>query len=48
MQGAASQSRRLVFWAWPREYLVFDETSSKSRRVSKEDTIEDVLKLLDF
>jgi len=31
-----------------KEYLVFDKASGKSRRVSKEGAIEDVLKLLDF
>jgi D-amino peptidase len=31
-----------------KEYLVFDSTSGKGRRVSKEGTIEDVLKLMNF
>lgn len=31
-----------------KEYLVFDEPSGPGRRVSKEGTIEDVLRLLDF
>jgi D-amino peptidase len=31
-----------------KEYLVFDDASGPSHRVSKEGTIEDVLKLLDF
>jgi len=31
-----------------KEYLVFDSSSGPGRRVSKEGTIEDVLKLLDF
>ncbi|MEE9360083.1 MAG: M55 family metallopeptidase, partial [Hyphomicrobium sp.] len=31
-----------------KEYLVFDSPSGPGRRISKEGTIEDVLKLLDF
>jgi len=31
-----------------KEYLVFDSPSGPGRRISKEDTIEDVLKLLNF
>jgi D-aminopeptidase len=31
-----------------KEYLVFDEPSGPGRRISKEGTIEDVLRLLDF